>query len=85
MLMEKNIAYFVGGLIAGSLGLKALSSKSSKKACVEVAALGLRVKDCVLDTVDSLQANVDDVIAEAKVLNEEKKETESLLEEVEAN
>lgn len=84
MFLEKNIAYFVGGVLAGSLGLKALASKTSKKACVEVAALGLRVKDTVLDTVDCIQANVDDVLAEAKVLNEEKKETESLLEEVEA-
>lgn len=83
MFSEKNIAYFIAGVIAGSLGLKTLAKDSSKKALVEVAALGLRVKDSLLDTVDSVQANIDDVLAEAKDLNDEKKEAESLLEEVE--
>lgn len=82
MFIEKNIGCFVCGLITGSLGVKALLSKPAKKACVEVAALGLRAKETVLNTVDNIQANVDDVISEAKNLNEEKKEAEIIVEDV---
>ncbi len=80
MFFEKKLGCFVCGLVTGSLGLKALLSAPSKKACVEVAALGLRLKDNVLTIVDDVQANVDDVIAEAKVVNQEKKEAKSFAE-----
>ena len=69
MFVEKKLAYFVCGVVTGSLGLKALLSAPSKKACVEVAALGLRVKDNVLG----------DVIAEAKAVNQEKKDAKAFV------
>ena len=72
MFIEKKIAYFVGGLVAGTLGTKVAASKCCKKAYVGATALGLRVKDGIMDTVDCVQAGVDDVIAEAKELNAEK-------------
>ena len=78
MFVEKKLAYFVCGVVTGSLGLKALLSAPSKKACVEVAALGLRVKDNVLGMVDGVQAN-DDVIAEAKAVNQEKKDAKAFV------
>ena len=79
MFVEKKLACFVCGVVTGSLGLKALLSAPSKKACVEVAALGLRVKDNVLGMVDGVQANVDDVIAEAKAVNQEKKDAKAFV------
>ena len=65
MFVEKKLAYFVCGVVTGSLGLKAL--------------LGLRVKDNVLGMVDGVQANVDDVIAEAKAVNQEKKDAKAFV------
>lgn len=84
MFVEKKVACFVCGIVTGSLGLKALLSAPSKKACVGIAALGLRAKDSVLSMVDGLQANVDDVIAEAKVVNQEKKDAKASVEVTEA-
>lgn len=79
MFFEKKLGCFVCGVVTGSLGLKALLSAPSKKACVEVAALGLRLKDEVLTIVDEVQANVDDVLAEAKVVNQEKKDAKAFV------
>ena len=69
-----KVACFVGGALFGTVGLKVLSTKEAKKACVKVTATGLRVKDSVMDTVTSVQENAADVLAEAKELNEKKAE-----------
>ena len=81
---EKIIRYtatFLGGALFGSAGLKLLSSRDAKHAYVKAAAAGLRVKDYVLDTVEKVQAGTDDVIAEAKALNEERDNKETVSEE----
>lgn len=81
-----RVACFVGGALFGSFGLKVLSGKEAKNACVKITATGLRVKDSVMDTVTTVQENAADVLAEAKELNEsraaeaEKEETETVIE-----
>ena len=81
-----KVACFVGGALFGTVGLKALSTKEAKNACVKVTATGLRVKDSVMDTVTLVQENAADVLAEAKELNEsrakevEKEETDAVIE-----
>ncbi len=63
-------ALFVGGTLFGSVGLKILASREAKKAYVYATAAGLRAKDCVMETVTSVQENAADILAEAKELNE---------------
>ena len=68
----KFVATFLGGVVFGSAGFKALSSREAKHAYAGAAATGLRVKDYVMNTVEKIQASADDVLAEAKVINEKK-------------
>lgn len=68
----KKTALFVGGMIAGSVSSKAVACPCFKKAAVKTTAVVLKAKDCILDKVSKVQANVEDVIAEAKEVNETK-------------
>lgn len=70
--MYTKLACFAGGALFGSFGVKLLSSKDAKKAYTHVAAAGLRMKDCVMETVTTVQENVGDILAAAKDLNEER-------------
>ena len=67
-----KLACFVGGTLLGSVGLKILTSKEAKTAYVHTAALGLRVKDSIMETVTVVQENAADVLAAAKDLNDER-------------
>ena len=90
MSVYTKLAYFVGGALFGSAGIKLLSSKDAKNVYVHATAAGLRMKDCVMGTVTTVQENAADILASAKDLNEERaaKEAEeaaaSKLESVEA-
>ena len=63
-------AAFVGGALFGTAGIKLLTSKDAKKAYVHTTAAVLRVKDCVMNTATSIQENCEDILAEAKSVNE---------------
>ncbi|MDD7770116.1 DUF6110 family protein [Suipraeoptans intestinalis] len=66
----KKIGLFAGGVLFGTAGVKLLSSKDAKKVYTNCTAAALRVKDCVLKTAETVQANAEDVLAEAKHINE---------------
>lgn len=68
----KKAALFVGGTLFGTAGVKILSSQDAKKAYVHATAAVLRAKDCVMDVVTSVQENAEDVLAEAKEVNEQR-------------
>jgi len=53
--LYKNIALFVGGSLFGSAGIKLLGSKDAKNAYTHAAAAVLRMKDCVMNTVDTVR------------------------------
>lgn len=72
MSIIPKIACFVGGTLFGSVGIKLLTSKDAKKAYVHVTAAGLRAKDCVMTTVDTVQENANDILASAQDLNDER-------------
>ena len=72
MSIIPKIACFVGGTLFGSVGIKLLTSKDAKKAYVHVTAAGLRAKDCVMTTVDTVQEHANDILASAQDLNEER-------------
>ena len=65
-------ATFAAGVLFGTAGVKALSSKDAKNIYVKGTAMALRVKDCVMETVINVQAGAEDIYAEAKALDEER-------------
>ena len=67
-----RLACFVGGALFGSAGIKLLSSKDAKNAYAHTAAAVLRMKDCVMTTVNTVQENAADILASAKDINEQR-------------
>ena len=79
-LKLKNLALFAGGVLFGTAGVKILSSKDVKKVYVEGTAAVLRARDCVMKTAETVQENAEDILAEAKQINEERAAKEAALE-----
>ena len=67
---------FATVVLFGTAGIKLLSSRDAKKAYVHTTAAVLRAKECVMDTVNKVQENAEDVLAEAKAVNEERAQKE---------
>ncbi len=68
----KATGLFAAGVAFGTAGIKILSSKDAKKAYTHCTAATLRAKDFVMKTVNTVQENAEDVLAEAKAINEER-------------
>ena len=81
MSMNSKLACFVGGALFGSFGIKLLTTKEAKNAYVQATAAGLRVKDCIMETVTTVQENAADIVSEAKELNAAKEALEAKAEE----
>ena len=73
----KKIGLFAGGVLFGSAGIKALSSKDAKKVYTQGTAAVLRVKDCLMKTATNVQENEEDILAEAKQINKDREESEA--------
>lgn len=65
-----KIGIFAGGVLFGTAGIKALSSKDAKKVYTHATACALRSKDYVMENVDKFRENADDILADAKEINE---------------
>lgn len=70
--MLKKAGLFGAGVLFGTAGIKILGSKDAKKLYANCTAAVLRGKDCVMDTVSVIQENAEDILAEAKQINEER-------------
>ena len=70
MVDVKKIALFVGGVVFGSAGVKVLASKDAKKVYTQTTAAVLRMKDCTMETVNKVQEQAGDILADAKAINE---------------
>lgn len=66
----KHLGLFAVGVLAGTAGLRILSSKDAKKVYTHTTAAALRVKDCVMKAVTTVRENAGDVYAGAKEINE---------------
>ena len=62
----KKVGLFASGTLFGTAGIKALSSKDAKKFYTNCTAAVLRAKECVMDTVATVQENAEDIYAEAQ-------------------
>ena len=69
-----KLGLFAGGVLFGTAGIKILSSKDAKKVYTEATAAALRAKDCVMTTVTTVKENADDILADAKEINEKRAE-----------
>lgn len=69
-MFSKTHALLVGaGFLAGTLGLKAVTSDAAKRLAVQGVAAGMRVKAGYEDVIEQAKAQVDDIVAEAAYLN----------------
>lgn len=80
----KQAGIFLGGVLFGTAGVKVLSSKDAKKVYTNCTAAALRAKDCVMKTATTVQENAEDILAEAKQINDERAVKETQAEEAEA-
>ena len=70
----KKIRLFLGGVLFGTAGVKVLASTDAKKFYINCLAAGLRAKDCVMTTATNIQENAEDILAEAKDINEKRRQ-----------
>ncbi|MDO5689230.1 MAG: DUF6110 family protein [Tissierellia bacterium] len=76
MISMKRMGIFIGGILMGSAGFKILGSKDAKNRYAHTAAAALRAKESLLTAVTEIRENIDDVMAEAKDINESRAESE---------
>ncbi len=71
MGMDKCI-WLAGGALLGSYGVKILKTREAKKVYTHVTAAVLRAKDEVEKDITALSESCNDIVADAKVINEKK-------------
>lgn len=80
MTIYRKLALFLGGALFGSAGVKILSSRDAKKVYTHATAAVLRMQDSVMRTVDTLQENCADILADARDINEQRAACEETVE-----
>ncbi|WP_347300894.1 DUF6110 family protein [Dolosigranulum savutiense] len=73
---------FVGGLLAGTVGLKVLTSKTTKKMASHAVAQSLKVKESIDDSLSTAKQHLDDVYEDGKAIYAEEK-TKNILADLE--
>jgi hypothetical protein len=74
----KKTGIFAAGVLFGTAGIKILSSKDAKKVYTNCTAAVLRAKECVMQTVTTVQENAEDILAEAKQINDDRTSEEEI-------
>ena len=72
VVKSKKTGFFAAGVLFGTAGIKALSSKDAKKLYTNCTAAVLRAKECVMKTAAKVQENAEDIYAEAQQVNEDR-------------
>ncbi|MDO5547124.1 MAG: DUF6110 family protein [Eubacteriales bacterium] len=67
-----KIELLAGGFLLGTAGLKILGGKDAKKLYTHTTAAVLRAKDCTMTAVTKVRENADDILADAKEINEQR-------------
>lgn len=68
----KKTGIFAAGVLFGTAGIKILSSKDAKKVYTSTTAAVLRARECVMKVSTTIQENAEDILEEAKQMNEER-------------
>ena len=66
----KKLGLFAAGVLFGTAGIKLLGSKDAKKVYTQTTAAVLRMKDSTMETVNKVQEQAGDILADAKAINE---------------
>lgn len=74
--MIKKIGLFAAGVLFGTAGIRLLSSKDAKKVYTHATAAVLRAKDDVMTKVTNVRENCNDILSDAKAINEKRAEAE---------
>ena len=74
--MIKKIGLFAAGVLFGTAGIRLLTSKDVKKVYTHATAAVLRAKEDVMTTVTNVRENCNDILADAKAINEQRAEAE---------
>ena len=77
MSVWKAIGWFAGGILTGSAGFKALGSSDAKKVYTHATAAALRCKECTMESVTKIRENAEDILADAKMINEERADAQA--------
>ena len=82
-----KFALFAGGVLFGTAGIKILGSKDAKKVYTQTTAAILRAKDSVMTTYTTVKENAEDILADAREINENRAaaEAEAVIEDSENN
>ncbi len=70
-LSGKHGALLGAGFLLGTLGMKAVRSDAAHRLYVQAVAAGMRAKQGCEGVAEQVMAEVDDIVAEAKYLNEQ--------------
>ncbi len=71
---RKKAGIFAAGVLFGTAGIKLLTSKKAKDFYASCGAAALCARDEALDVVSRVQANAEDVYAQAKAIHAKNKE-----------
>jgi len=74
-MYKQGIGLLAAGFLLGSVGVKAATSKPAKKLYVQGVSKVLQARSAGLDIIEEAKSNLDDIIAEASYLNENKAPT----------
>lgn len=66
-----NLTCMIGGALLSTVGVRILRSKDAKKLYTHATAAVLREKDHIMEVVTDVKADCNDILADAKALNEE--------------
>lgn len=76
----KHISLFAAGVLAGTAGVKLLTSKDAKKVYTHTTAAALRVKEDVMKTVTAVRESAGDIYADALDINQRRSEAAVVIE-----
>lgn len=75
----RKVGLFAAGVAFGTAGIRILTSKDAKKVYTNCTAAVLRAKDDVVKKTTILQENCSDILAEAKLINEERAAADDII------
>ena len=69
-----KLGIFASGVLFGTAGVKVLTSKDAKKAYTQTTAAVRRAQECVMTTATNMREGAEDILADAKAINEQRAE-----------
>ena len=80
MSIGGRVAWFIGGALFGSAGLRVLSGRDARKVYTHATAATLRCKDEVMKHVELVQEGCSDIFEDAKQINEKRRKEAEYIE-----